>query len=234
MEFEETNLQNLEKELNLTFKNKDLLINAFIHRSYLNENGSYNGDSNERLEFLGDACLELAVSEYLFETYPDRPEGDLTNFRSAVVNTQSLAETSRSLKLGNYLQLSKGEEAGNGRDSEYLLANTFEAMLGAIYLEFGYAKAKEVVNAHITSKVGHIVENKLYKDAKSKLQELSQDVLSITPHYEILDEWGPDHQKTFKLGAFLGKKQVGVGEGPSKQKAELAAAQQALEEWESK
>ncbi len=226
-------LENLEKKLDLTFADKELLHNAFVHRSYLNENPSYQGDSNERLEFLGDACLELVVSEYLFRHYPDNPEGDLTNFRSAVVNTNSLADTARELNLGAYLHLSRGEEAGNGRNSNYLLANTFEALLGAIYLEFGYETVASVVHTYITSKLEHIVSNKLYKDAKSKLQEMAQEVLSITPHYEILKEWGPDHQKTFEVGAFLGKKQVGLGEGSSKQKAELAAAQQALEEWES-
>lgn len=231
---DELTFENLEKNLQLHFDNKDLLKNAFIHRSYLNENLIYRGDSNERLEFLGDACLELAVSEYLFRTYPDKPEGDLTNFRSAVVNTQSLAETAKELDLGSHLLLSKGEEAGNGRESHYLLANTFEALLGAIYLEFGYSEVQRIVETYITSKVQHIVENKLYKDAKSKLQELAQEVLSITPHYEILEEWGPDHQKTFKVGAYLGKKMVGEGEGSSKQKAEIAAAQSALEEWETK
>jgi ribonuclease-3 len=227
------NLAELEKKLDLTFSDKDLLHNAFIHRSYLNENASFQGGSNERLEFLGDACLELAVSEYLFRHYPENPEGDLTNFRSAVVNTHSLAETARELGLGAYLHLSRGEEAGNGRDSEYLLANTFEALLGAIYLEFGYKVVTEVVQKYITAKLEYVIEHKLYKDAKSKLQELSQEVLSITPHYEIVEEWGPDHQKMFKVGAFIGKKQVGLGEGSSKQKAELAAAQQALEDWES-
>lgn len=226
--------EKLQKQLNLTFSNPELLKNAFIHRSYLNESSDYTGDSNERLEFLGDACLELAVSEYLFSKYPDKPEGDLTNFRSAVVNTNSLADTARELDLGSFLLLSKGEEAGNGRDSNYLLANTFEALLGAIYLEFGYETIQQFVVTHICSKLDHIVKNKLYKDAKSKLQELSQDVLSITPHYDILEQWGPDHQKMFKVGAFLGKKQVGVGEGSSKQKAEISAAQQALEEWEAK
>lgn len=223
---------NIEQKLNISFSNKDLLMHAFVHRSYLNENPGFHLESNERLEFLGDACLELIVSEYLYKKYPNEPEGNLTNYRSALVNTQSLAETSRSLDLGSYLLLSKGEEAGNGRDSEYLLANTFEAFLGAIYLEFGYDQTAEVVYAHVTSKLDHIIENNLYKDAKSKLQELSQEVLSITPHYDVLHEWGPDHQKTFNVGAFLGKKQVGVGEGSSKQKAEIAAAQNALEEWE--
>lgn len=227
------NLKELEQKLTIEFSNRDLLLNAFVHRSYLNENPGFHLESNERLEFLGDACLELAVSEYLFQQYPEHPEGDLTNFRSAVVNTQSLAETSRTLTLGAYLLLSKGEEAGKGRDSEYLLANTFEALLGAIYLEFGYEAVQKVVHDYITPKLDAIIKNQLYKDTKSKLQELAQEVLSVTPHYEVLEEWGPDHQKTFKVGAFIGKKQVGVGEGLSKQRAELAAAQKALEEWEA-
>ncbi len=226
-------LESLEEKLGINFQNKDLLLNAFIHRSYLNENPRFHLQSNERLEFLGDACLELAVSEHLFRTYPENPEGDLTNYRSAIVNTQSLADCARQLDLGAYLLLSRGEAASNGRNSEYLLANTFEALLGAIYLEFGYQKVTEVVHNYVTIKLEHIIQNKLYKDAKSKLQELSQEVLNVTPHYEVLEEWGPDHQKTFKVGVFLGKKQVGAGEGSSKQKAEIEAAQTALEDWET-
>lgn len=226
-------LESLEEKLGINFQNKDLLLNAFIHRSYLNENPRFHLQSNERLEFLGDACLELAVSEHLFRTYPENPEGDLTNYRSAIVNTQSLADCARQLDLGAYLLLSRGEAASNGRNSQYLLANTFEALLGAIYLEFGYQKVTEVVHNYVTIKLEHIIQNKLYKDAKSKLQELSQEVLNVTPHYEVLEEWGPDHQKTFKVGVFLGKKQVGAGEGSSKQKAEIEAAQTALEDWET-
>lgn len=226
-------LSDLEKKLGVNFTNQDLLLNAFIHRSYLNENPKFHLGSNERLEFLGDACLELAVSEHLFTTYPDNPEGDLTNYRSAIVNTQSLADTARTLGLGEYLLLSRGEAASNGRNSEYLLANTFEALLGAIYLEFGYTKVTEIVHNYVTVKLEYIIEQKLYKDAKSKLQELSQELLSVTPHYQVMEEWGPDHHKTFKVGVFLGKKLVGEGEGSSKQKAELEAAQAALEEWET-
>lgn len=228
----EIKLEELEKKLNLQFTNTDLLTNAFVHRSYLNENPEFHLPSNERLEFLGDACLELAVSEFLFNQYPTNPEGDLTNFRSALVNTRSLAETAHELGLGDYLLLSRGEEAGNGRQSEYLLANTFEALLGAIYLEFGFEKVQQIVLTYLTPKLQNIIQNRLYKDAKSKLQELAQEVLSITPHYDIIDEWGPDHQKNFRVGAFIGKKQVGTGEGSSKQKAELAAAENALEQWE--
>lgn len=223
-------LKNLEEKIGIEFKDQSLLLNAFVHRSYLNEHPNFHLSSNERLEFLGDACLELIVSEYLYQNYPKRPEGDLTNFRSALVNTKSLAQTAQKLNLGEYLLLSKGEEESGGRTSEYLLANTFEALLGAIYLEKGFEKAAMVVEKFLIVKLSEIVANEAYKDAKSKLQEIAQEKFLITPHYEVLKEWGPDHDKHFRVGAFVGKKRLAVGEGASKQKAELDAAQKALEE----
>jgi len=221
----------LEELLGLHFRDKDLLTNAFIHRSYPNEHAECPFDSNERLEFLGDAVLELSVSEYLYHTYPNHPEGDLTNYRSAIVNTASLAETAKKLKLGDYLLMSKGEEESGGRESEYLLANALEALLGAIYLDKGYEAAKNTVAKFLLPKLPAIVKSEAYKDAKSKLQEIAQEQMAITPHYQVLSEWGPDHDKHFLIGVFVGKKKLGEGKGSSKQRAELDAAEKALEDW---
>lgn len=222
----------IEQELSLQFNNPEILTNAFIHRSYLNEGGSVDLPSNERLEFLGDACLELIVSEHLYHTYPNEPEGVLTNYRSALVNTQSLAETAQQLNLGGYLMMSKGEEEGGGRESEHLLANTFEALIGAIYLDQGFDTVKGVVEKHLLPKLPAIIETGAHRDTKSLFQEIAQERVSLTPHYRVLDEWGPDHNKNFKVGAYLGKQKAGEGIGASKQRAELAAAEDALERWQ--
>lgn len=224
----------LEKQLGIQFKDKQILTQAFIHRSYLNENLVVNRTSNERLEYLGDACLELAVSEYLYHTYPQEDEGTLTSYRSALVNTTSLAETAREINLGKYLLLSKGEEESGGRDSDYLLANTFEALLGAIYLTHGFKVVQDVLKKHLIPKITRIVATQSYKDAKSKLQELAQETMMVTPTYKVLDERGPDHDKNFEVGVFVGKKKIGAGQGSSKQKAEIVAAQNALENWEDR
>lgn len=225
------NFTQLQEILNLQFKDKQLLLNAFVHRSYLNEHKDFDLASNERLEYLGDACLELVVSEYLYQSYPQESEGVLTNFRSALVNTNSLAETAQTLKLGDLLLLSKGEEESGGRTSDNLLANTFEALLGACYLEAGIEICREIVLNLLLPKLKGIVDNELYRDAKSLLQELAQESVSITPQYKILAQWGPDHNKLFRAGSFIDKEMIGVGEGSSKQKAELAAAQDALAKW---
>ncbi len=201
--------EKLEEQLGLHFQNEDLLTNAFVHRSYPNEHSECVFQSNERLEFLGDAALEIVVSEYLYHAYPGHAEGDLTNYRSAIVNTASLAETAKKLNLGEFLLLAKGEEDNGGRESEYLLANTFEALLGAIYLDKGYEAVKSVVKKVLLPKLPEIVKNESYKDAKSKLQEITQEVMSITPHYQVLSEKGPDHDKQFLVGVFAGKKKLG-------------------------
>lgn len=227
----EKNLERLEERLGLHFQNEDLLTNAFTHRSYPNEHPECVFQSNERLEFLGDAALELVVSEYLYHAYPEHAEGDLTNYRSAIVNTASLAETAKKLHLGEFLLLAKGEEDSGGRESEYLLANTFEALLGAIYLDKGYESAKSVVKKVLLPKLPEIVKNEAYIDAKSKLQEIAQEVMLITPHYQVLSEKGPDHNKQFLVGVFVGKKKLGQGQGSSKQRAEIDAAENALKEW---
>lgn len=188
--------------------------------------------SNERLEFLGDACLELSVSEHLYKNFPNSSEGELTNYRSSIVNTESLAETAKKLKLGNYLFLSKGEDESGGRNSSYLLANTFEALLGAIYLEEGYESVQKTVEKFLLPKLPKIIALEAFKDSKSKLQEMAQETLNLTPSYKVLMEWGPDHNKSFKVAVLTGKKELGVGEGKSKQKAEEAAARNALDKWE--
>ncbi|MCA9391838.1 ribonuclease III [candidate division WWE3 bacterium] len=225
-------LKALEDKIGVDFADKNLLINAFVHRSYLNENRGFELPSNERLEYLGDACLELVVSEYLFKTYPKQPEGILTSYRGSLVNTDSLAESARIVDLGAYLLLSRGEEDGGGRDSNYLLANTFEAVIGALYLDQGYEEAKKFIHAYVTPKLVNIIENEQYKDPKSKLQELTQEVFSITPQYKVVNEEGPDHNKSFEVEVSLGSKTIGAGRGSSKQKAELDSAQNALDNWD--
>lgn len=225
-------LEELEKSLKLNFNDKSLLKTAFIHRSYLNEHPQEQLSHNERLEFLGDSVLGFVVSEYLYKKYPDRPEGDLTNFRSSIVNARALAEVARKLSLGKYLLLSKGEEATGGRDRQYLLANTFEALLGAIYLDSGLKTAEELIKNELLPLLPEIISKGSYKDFKSALQELSQEKLNLTPTYKVLEEIGPDHNRTFKVGVFLGEKHLAEGTGKSKQLAEQEAASVALENFE--
>lgn len=226
-----TLLGQIQEKIGLSFENQTILLNAFVHRSYLNEHRSFGLPSNERLEFLGDACLELIVSEYLYSQYPSEPEGKLTNYRSSIVNTHSLADSARELDLGTFLLLSRGEEAGSGRNSEYILANTFEALLGAIYLDQGYKATADFVYKQLIHKLADIIQNERYRDPKSKLQELTQAKLSETPRYSVIEEWGPDHEKNFRVGVIVGSVQVAEGIGSSKQKAELQAAQNALDGW---
>ncbi len=221
-------LDELEKKLKLKFKNKLLLKTAFVHRSYLNEHPGENVSHNERLEFLGDSILGFIVSEHLYERFPEKTEGDLTNLRSALVNAGSLAQASAKLGLGEFLLLSKGEEASGGRARQYLLANTFEAFLGAIYLDAGIETAKKFVSANLLPLIDYVIENRLYKDFKSLLQEEAQEKLSLTPIYRVLSEVGPDHSKSFKMGVYFEDKLIAQGEGQSKQKAEQAAAEAAL------
>ena len=214
--------------LKTELKDEALFKTAFTHRSYLNEHPDATKMSNERLEFLGDAVLQLLSSEFLYNKFSSSPEGDLTNYRSAVVCTPSIAAEAKRLGYGEMLFLSNGEEATGGRDREYILANTFEAVLGALYTEKGLEFCKEFVNRELLYKVDEIIEKENYKDAKSKFQELAQEKLGITPNYSVVESWGPDHEKMFKVGVFLGKEQYGQGEGRSKQRAEQAAAIDAL------
>lgn len=219
----------LEKTIDFVFKNKNLLKEAITHRSYLNENPSWSVPHNERLEFLGDAVLELAVTKNLFNVYPDEPEGQLTSIRAALVNYQMLAQVARSIGLENHILLSRGEAKDVGRAREIILANAMESLIGAIYLDKDYESAEKfIVRFLIRPHLKTIVENGLYKDPKSRLQEIVQEKLKITPHYEVLEEWGPDHKKIFKTGVFFGDKLAAEGEGYSKQDAEVEAARNAL------
>lgn len=218
----------VEQTLKTTLANVSLFQTAFTHRSYLNEHHDYENPSNERLEFLGDAVLQLLSSEFLYKNYAE-PEGVLTNYRAAVVCTPSLAEEAKRLGYGDFLYLSKGEEANGGRNRDYILANTFEAVLGALYLEKGLDFCREFLATTLFYKINDIVNQRLYKDAKSNFQEALQEKIGVTPTYTVLDSWGPDHEKTFKVGVYANNELYGVGEGGSKQKAEQEAALNALD-----
>ena len=219
----------LQKKLNLKFKNKDFLIQAFVHRSYLNENPDFYLPHNERLEFLGDAVLEIVVTKYLYQKYPKKSEGELTNWRAALVNAKQLSEIARELDFNEFLLLSRGETKEIGKARQYILANTFEAFIGALYLDQGLNPCKEFIKKHLIKELPHIIEAGLFKDAKSRFQEEAQERIGITPTYKVLEEWGPDHAKHFIIGVFLGEKLIAKGEGSSKQEAELEAAKEALE-----
>jgi ribonuclease-3 len=219
----------LEKKLNLKFKNRDFLIQAFCHRSYLNENPDFYLPHNERLEFLGDAVLELVVTEYLYQKYPEKSEGELTNWRAALVNAKMLSNLAQELGFNDFLLLSKGEEKEVGKARLYILANAFEAFIGAIYLDQGYVACQEFIKKYLLKKLPEIIKKGLFKDAKSRFQEEAQERVKITPTYKVLDEWGPDHAKHFIVGVFLGEELVAKGEGSSKQEAEEEAAREALE-----
>lgn len=224
-------LNKLETELKVKFKDQDLFRNAFVHRSFLNEHPEEKLPNNERLEFLGDSILSFVVSQYLYENFPTHPEGDLTNFRASLVNAKALSTIAKTLNLGDYLLLSRGEEASGGRNRQYLLANTFEALLGALYLDQGVAVARSFVLDRVIPYLPKIIESKLYKDFKSLLQEKSQEKTGATPSYKVLTEVGPDHAKTFTMGVFLEDKLLSEGIGQSKQEAEQEAAKKALETW---
>jgi len=221
-------LAQLEKYLKVSFKNKDLLKQAFTHRSYLNENPDFYLNHNERLEFLGDAVLELAVTEYLFLNYEKHAEGEMTNWRAALVNSQSLAKISNDLGFDDYLLLSKGEAKDTGKARQFILANTFEAFLGALYLDKGFRKCQSFIEKSVLKELPEILAKELYKDAKSTFQEKAQEKAKITPNYKVLKDWGPDHDKHFVVGVFLGADLVAEGEGSSKQEAEVKAAQNGL------
>lgn len=218
-----------EKKLDIRFKNKKLLSQAFTHRSYLNENPSFEVGHNERLEFLGDAVLELIVTEYLYELYPTKPEGELTSLRAALVNAEMLADVGADLGMNDYLLLSRGERKDIGRARGYILANAFEALVGAIYLDQGYDTSSDFIKKVLLGRLGEVLEKKLWKDPKSTFQEEAQERLGITPSYRVIKEVGPDHQKKFSVGVYLGSELAGEGIGPSKQEAEVLAAQDALE-----
>lgn len=218
-----------EKKTNIFFKNKTLLEQAFIHRSYINENSGSKLSHNERLEFLGDAVLELVVTDHLYKEYPNNDEGDLTAYRSSLVNANIIGEVALELGMNEYLLLSKGESKDVGKARSYILANTYEAYVGALYLDLGYDAASKFISDTLFGKLKVIVEKKLWRDAKSLVQEKSQEYLNITPSYKVVSESGPDHDKSFTVGIFFGEEKIATGKGKSKQEAEQSAASNALE-----
>jgi len=219
----------LEKNLEIKFSNKDLLKQAFTHRSYLNENPDFKLDHNERLEFLGDAVTELIVTDHLYRDYPEKAEGDLTNWRAALVNAKMMTSVAEELGFNDFLLLSRGESKEMGKARAYILANTFEALLGALYLDSGYQACDEFLKKYLLKNLGDIIKDGSYKDSKSKFQEKAQEKVSITPNYKVVKESGPDHDKIFVVGVFLGDEIIAEGQGSSKQEAEEAAAKLALE-----
>lgn len=217
-----------EQKIGHDFKNKSLIEAAFTHRSYLNENRASGKEHNERLEFLGDAVLELVVTEYLYAKYPEKPEGELTSFRAALVNTVSISDAATKLGMNDFLLLSRGESKDTGRARSIILANAFEAIIGALYLDGGYSAAERFIAEQLFHKTDEVVEKRLWQDAKSRFQEVAQEKVGVTPRYEVVSQSGPDHDKKFVTGVYLGGLQIAKGEGKSKQEAEQAAAENAL------
>lgn len=224
-----TNLQlsQIESKLGVTFTDKNLLTQVFIHRSYLNENPGCKLAHNERLEFLGDAVLELVVTEFLYSKYPN-PEGELTNWRSALVRGQHLAVICGDLGLGEWLLVSRGESRAGGKSRQILLANMFEALLGAMYLDQGMSTVTKFITTHITTRLDDILKQELHIDPKSRLQEVTQANKGVTPHYKVIAEKGPDHAKQFTVAVYLGTTEIAQATGASKQTAEQSAASEAI------
>jgi len=220
---------NFENKIGIHFKDKMLLKQAFTHRSYLNENRDLKLGHNERLEFLGDAVLELSVTDYLYKQFADKPEGELTALRSALVNAITLSEVGNTLNINDYLLLSKGEAKDTGRARQYILANTMESIIGAIYLDQGYDVASDFIARFVLTLTESIISGDLHIDAKSKFQEKSQELLSTTPSYKLISQTGPDHDKHFTVGLYLSDTLISEGKGKSKQDAEQDAARKGLE-----
>jgi ribonuclease-3 len=223
------NVEDFAASINVQFNDIGLLRTAFTHRSYVNEHRGEQIQHNERLEFLGDAVLELVVTRFLFEKYPDNTEGELTAYRAALVNTITISDAAAKLEMNNYLRLSRGEARDTGKARQYILANTFEAVIGALYLDQGYDAAKDFIANHIFPLADEVVSKRLWQDSKSRFQEEAQEHVSVTPSYAILSEAGPDHDKRFTVGVFLREELIAEGEGRSKQEAEQMAAAAALE-----
>ncbi len=220
-------IKKFEKVCDISISNADLYIEAMTHRSFLNEQSDSTRKHNERLEFLGDAVLELAVTEYLFANF-DNPEGELTAWRASLVNGEMLVRVARKIGIEEFLMMSKGEAKDTGRARNYLLANAVEAIIGAIHLDKGYQNAYNFIMKNVIVYLDEVLEKKLYVDPKSYFQEKAQENVSITPHYEVISESGPDHDRTFNIGVFLDKEKVAEGEGSSKQEAQREAAREAL------
>ena len=223
-----TDFSLFEKKTEIVFKDKDLLMQAFIHRSYINENPSTNLSHNERLEFLGDAVLELIVTDFLYKKYPSYTEGELTALRSALVNAVIISEIASGVGMNDYLLLSKGEAKDNGKARQYILANTYEAYIGALYLDQGIEMVDKFIHKTLLPKTEEIVIKKLWRDAKSLVQEKAQEFVNFTPAYKVLHESGPDHDKHFTVGIYFGPNLIAEGKGQSKQEAEQKAAEAAL------
>lgn len=225
----EADLRELQKTLGVEFADEALLRQSLVHRSYLNEHPDFPLPHNERLEFLGDAVLELVVTEHLYLTYPN-PEGELTNWRASLVNAKILSHIAHEIGLNDYLFLSKGESHDSkSKARQYILANAYEAVVGALYLDQGWDASRKFIHASVISRLPYILEHKLYMDPKSRFQEESQERVGKTPHYQVLSEVGPDHAKIFTVGVYIGSEKVAIGEGSSKQEAQVAAAENAIE-----
>ncbi|MEI7620217.1 MAG: ribonuclease III [Candidatus Falkowbacteria bacterium] len=225
-----SNLAKLEEAIGINFQNKSLFQQALTHRSYLNEHPEFKHGHNERLEFLGDAVLEIVVTEHLFVNFPNTPEGDLTNWRASLVNSKMLYVVADALGVENYLLLSKGEAKDkNTKARQYILANSIEAIIGSIYLDQGIEAAKGFIIKNIVSHLDEILKNQTYLDPKSRFQELAQEKEGVTPIYKTIKEEGPDHEKLFTVGLYLGEELVSEGDGLSKQEAQVKAAQAGLE-----
>ncbi len=223
------NFEEFETSIGISFIDKDLIKKAFTHRSYLNENRSLKLEHNERLEFLGDAVLELVVTDFLYKKFPQKNEGELTALRSALVKAETLATAAEVVGMNSYLLLSKGESKDTGRARQYILANTFESVVGAIYLDQGYDVAGKFIADQLFSQIDEIIENKKFIDAKSRFQEMAQEKTGFTPSYKLVKEVGPDHNKIFTVSVTVGEEEITEGEGKSKQEAEQMAAEKALE-----
>lgn len=225
----DTDLTRLEAILKTSFSDQTLLASAVTHRSYLNENREVEHDHNERLEFLGDAVLELVVTDFLFRSYPEKAEGELTAIRAALVNTNMLSVTAEHLGINDFMRLSRGEAKDTGRARSYILANAFEAIVGALYLDQGYEASRVFIERELLPKADDIVTKRLWQDSKSRFQEKAQEMFGTTPIYKTLKEEGPDHDRTFTIGVYVGTELMAEGAGRSKQEAEQAAAQKALD-----
>jgi len=217
-----------EKSINISFKDAELLKQAFTHRSYLNEHKGSKMEHNERLEFLGDAVLELVVTDFLYKKFPKKSEGELTAYRSALVNSTTLATVAEKLNMNSFLLLSKGESKDTGRARQFILANTFESVLGSIYLDQGYAVSEKFVAENLFPMLDEILHTKSFIDAKSQFQEKAQEKVGITPSYKLVKETGPDHGKVFTVGVYIDGEMIATGDGKSKQDAEQEAAKKAL------